>query len=86
MVSLFSVTTQVLLRSVVESSHWPIMSFFKVAASCARAGDPQATDANSAASAMEGRPLISDPFAGVSATGVSGGLPANQAFRLSTTS
>src|ERR1700749_907249 len=37
-VSGFSVTTQVLLRSVVESSHCPIMFFFNVAASCARDG------------------------------------------------
>ena len=83
----FSVTTQVLLRSVVESSHWPIMSFFRVAASCDRAGDPQAIDASSAASAMPSATARHQrPFAGVSATGVSGGLPANQAFRLSTTS
>ncbi len=83
----FSVTTQVLLRSVVESSHWPTMSFFKVAASCVHAGDPQTTDANSAASTMPSATASHQrPFTGVSATGVSGGLPANQAFRLSTTS
>src|SRR5206468_3729480 len=35
-----SVTTQVLLRSVVDSSHCPIISFFSVAAFCARAGEP----------------------------------------------
>ena len=54
----FKVTTQVLLRSVVESSHCPIMSFFRVAASCARAGDPQATSASSAASAIPKRRLV----------------------------
>ncbi len=59
--SLFSVTTQVLLRSVVDSSHWPIMSFFKVEASCDRTGDPQATHANSVASATTKRPVISGP-------------------------
>ena len=48
-VSGFSVTTQVLLRSVVESSHCPIMFFFSDAASCARAGDPVTASASSAA-------------------------------------
>src|SRR5260221_13255167 len=38
-VSPFSVTTQVLLRSVVASSHWPTMSFFRFGASCARTGE-----------------------------------------------
>ena len=94
-VSPFSVTTQVLLRSVVESSHCPIMSFFSaVAASCALLTDehgdhckadkqssPRERDARSHKTAHHQR-----AFAGVSATGVSGGLPANQAFRLSTTS
>ncbi len=84
--SLFSVTTQVLLRSVVESSHWPIMSFFSVAASCAERRDMPATSASSAASAMPSAARHQRLFTGVSATGVSGGLPANQAFRLSTTS
>ena len=87
----FSVTTQVLLRSVVESSHWPIMSFFRAEASCDRAGDAKetgnASNASSAGSTMPGRPADHQrPFTGVSATGVSGGLPANQALRLSTTS
>ena len=55
----FSVTTQVLLRSVVESSHWPSISFFSVGASCDRAGDPQAIVARSAISALPKRPVIS---------------------------
>ncbi len=94
-----SVTTQVLLRSVVESSHCPIMFFFSVAASCACAGDarknPTATNADSAANASERQSFMSWPLSaglyalaliGVSATGVNTGFPANQAFRLSTTS
>src|SRR5258705_186388 len=43
--SLFIVTTQVLLRSVVESSHCPIMSFFRLEASCDRAGGGSARGA-----------------------------------------
>ena len=98
-VSGLSVTTQVLLRSVVESYHCPIMFFFSAAASCADADDAAATSADSAASARQSRyfmrwpllfGLVDWPFQlaliGVSATGVSTGLPANQAFRLSTTS
>ena len=57
--SLFSVTTQVLLRSVVESSHCPTMSFLSVEASCAWARDEQAMSAASAASAMPVRGVIS---------------------------
>ena len=39
-VSPLSVTTQVLLRSVVDNSHCPIMFFFKADASCADAAGP----------------------------------------------
>ncbi len=85
--SFFNVTTQVLLRSVVESSHWPTMSFFKVEASCGHAGDPQAIDANIVGNRDVGTTAGHQrAFTGVSATGVSGGFPANQVFRLSTTS
>ena len=45
----FIVTTQVLLRSVVASSHCPIMSFFRVEASCAAACGASASSAVSAA-------------------------------------
>src|SRR5215211_2765528 len=43
--SLFIVTTQVLLRSVVESSHCPTISFFRLLASCDRAGGASASSA-----------------------------------------
>jgi hypothetical protein len=39
----FSVTTQVLLRSVVESSHCPIIDFFSAPTSCAASGDAAKT-------------------------------------------
>src|SRR6185436_6344144 len=55
-VSPFSVTTQVLLRSVVASSHCPIMSFFRVEASCAAAGGASASSAVNAATVMPERP------------------------------
>ena len=80
----FNVTTQVLLRSVVESSHCPIMFFFSVAASCARAGE--ATTASASAATRQDTKFHQLAFTGVSGTGVSGGLPANQDLRLSTTS
>src|SRR4029078_4975560 len=86
-VSGLSVTTQVLLRSVVASSHCPIMSFFRVEASCDRAGDASADSTDNATMVAQGRPAdIQRPFTGVSGTGGSGALPANQFFRLSTTS
>src|SRR5260370_8005868 len=71
----FSVTTQVLLRSVVESSHWPIMSFFKVEASCARSSDPQASSARSAASALTKRPVISGSLPGFPAPASAAACP-----------
>src|ERR1700712_4110240 len=40
----FKVTTQVLLRSVVESSHCPIMSFLSALASCACTGEVETSN------------------------------------------
>ena len=82
----FIVTTQVLLRSVVASSHCPIISFFRVAASCACAGDPATNRREQRCKCKTTTKFHQWAFTGVSATGVNGGLPANQAFRLSTTS
>jgi hypothetical protein len=46
---------------VVESSHWPIISFFKVAASCARDGIAAAST-KQATSAKEMLDFIGEPF------------------------
>src|SRR5258707_5116408 len=76
--SAFSVTTQVLLRSVVESSHWPTMSFFKVEASCDRTIDPQTTHANSAANATIKRTVINGPLGGSPAPASTAVYPPNR--------
>ena len=85
-VSFFIVTTQVLLRSVVESSHWPTIAFFSAAASCGRCRQHCRKQRRQHDAGMARRRRHQRPFTGVSATGVSGGLPANQFLRLSTTS
>src|SRR5690242_466912 len=58
----FSVTTQVLLRSVVESSHCPIISFFSSTACCARALEAMTAHAVSSANASERRNFMSWPL------------------------
>src|ERR1700756_4802397 len=57
----FIVTTQVLLRSVVESSHWPIISFFSVAASCAHKGGVAASSASTATKKIDAQDFIGEP-------------------------
>ena len=71
---------------MVESSHCPTISFFRVVASCARAGDAIAATQQRAQQRNDPKNVHQRPLTGVSATGVSGGLPANQDLRLSTTS
>src|SRR5690242_6965402 len=63
-VSGFKVSTQVLLRSVVESSHFPTpsMVFFRVAASCDRTGDPATTVKSNAATARPKRNFMNWPL------------------------
>src|SRR5579871_676554 len=60
----FNVNTQVLLRSVVESSHFPTpsMVFFRDAASCDRAGDPATIGISRTATARPKRNVMNWPL------------------------